>query len=539
MPIPGFWIPAFAGMSGARSDASLEQPVADYMLRQIATVSAGTLSSRLLGFVRDTLMASLLGAGPAADAFLFAFQLVNVARRLISEGAFNAIMVPAYLRVRQTGGKDSAQKFAGGVLGTTTAALIGVTAVFGLAMPLVVSLLAPGFAGHDSHGFAITTARLMLPYLAFAGPVAVIMALLNAEGRVAQSAFTPLLFNIVLILVTLGLLIAGGGDAENSATILAVTVGAAGLAQAFVLAFPGARMAHPVRLTANADVLQLLRRTLPGALAQSGPQLLVVAGAIAASLTPGSVAAIYFANRLIELPLGIVGVAAGTVVLTRLSDRALRDDADALQSRAIESALALALPAAIGLAVLAQPIVMLLFRHGAFTAGDAGRTALALAILSAALPAHALTKILAPAFFAREDFRAPLMAMLAGLAVATVAAILLQSRYAEAGVATAIAAGAWISAVVLIVMLSSRRQLAWDRRVARRLLQIVIAAAVMGAVLYVARIAGGIDQLTSFAALVGSVAALIAAGLALYLILLQLSGVFRVDELVRSLRKDP
>ena len=507
------------------------------MLRQIATVSAGTLSSRLLGFVRDTLMASLLGAGPVADAFLFAFQLVNVARRLISEGAFNAMMVPAYLRVRQSGGEMAAQNFAGGVLGTTTAALIGVTAVFGLAMPFVVSLLAPGFAGHDSSSFAIATARLMLPYLAFAGPVAVIMALLNAEGRVAQSAFTPLLFNIVLILVTLGLLIAGRGDAASAATILAVTVGAAGLAQAFVLAFPGARMARPVRLTAEADVLQLLRRTLPGALAQSGPQLLVVAGAIAASLTPGSVAAIYFANRLIELPLGIIGVAAGTVVLTRLSDSALRDDGDtdALQSRAIESALALVLPAAIGLAVLAHPIVILLFRHGAFTAGDAERTALALAILSAALPAHALTKILAPSFFAREDFRAPLIAMLAGLVAATAAAILLQSRYAEAGVATAIAAGAWISAAVLIMMLLSRQQLAWDRRIARRLLQIVIAAVVMGTVLYVARIATGIDDLANFAALVGSVAALIAAGLALYLVLLQLSGVFRVNELVRSL----
>jgi putative peptidoglycan lipid II flippase len=508
------------------------------MLRQIATVSAGTLSSRLLGFVRDTLMASLLGAGPVADAFLFAFQLVNVARRLISEGAFNAMVVPAYLRVRQSGGEVAAQKFAGGVLGTTTAALIGMTAVFGLVMPFVVGLLAPGFAGHEPQSFAIATARLMLPYLAFAGPVAVIMALLNAEGRVAQTAFTPLLFNVFLILATLGLLIAGPGDAASSATILAVTVGAAGLAQAFVLAFPGARLAHPVRLAAEPGVLQLLQRTLPGALAQSGPQLLVVAGAISASLTQGGVAAIYFANRLIELPLGIVGIAAGTVVLTRLSDNALRDDSDTdvLQSRAVESALALAFPAAIGLAVLAQPIVMLLFRHGAFTTDDAGRTALLLAVLSAALPAHALTKILAPAFFAREDFRAPLIAMLAGLAVAMVAAILLRPRYAEAGVATAIALGAWMSAGVLIAMLWFRRQFALNRRAARRLLQIAIAAVVMGAVLYVARIATGVDDLASFAALIGSVIALIAAGLALYLVLLQLSGVFRVNELVRSFR---
>src|SRR5579871_5787850 len=176
------------------------------MLRQIATVSAGTLASRLLGFIRDTLMASLLGAGPAADAFLFAFQLINVARRLVSEGAFNAMLVPAFLRIRQGQGDDAARRFAGGVLGTTAAALLGAAILFGLAMPFVVGLLAPGFAGQEAFGFAVAAARLMLPYLAFVGPVAVIMALLNAEGRVAQSAFTPLLFNILLIVVTLTLL---------------------------------------------------------------------------------------------------------------------------------------------------------------------------------------------------------------------------------------------------------------------------------------------------------------------------------------------
>ncbi len=388
-------------------------------------------------------------------------------------------------------------------------------------------------------GLPITTARLMLPYLAFVGPVAVIMALLNAEGRVAQSAFTPLLFNVLLILVTLLLLIVPPSDATAAAVTLAITVGAAGLAQAFVLAFPGARMAQPIRLSADGDVLQLLRRTLPGALAQSGPQLLVVAGAIAASLTPGSVAAIYFANRLIELPLGIVGVAAGTVVLTRLSDSALRDDVDAhaLQSRAVESSLALALPASIGLAVLAQPIVTLLFRHGAFTAEDAHRTALALTTLSFALPAHSLTKILAPIFFARENFRVPLIAMLAGLAVTTAAAIVLQPHYLEAGVAAAIAFGAWTSAVTLIIMLLSHKQLALADGTLRRLALIVMAGAVMGVVLYVVRIAIRVDSLENFAALFGSVAALIAGGVVLYLGLLQLSGIFRVNELVRALRK--
>src|SRR5262245_35774140 len=186
-------------MAGTSPAMTIERPRIQGMFRQIATVSAGTLSSRLLGFVRDTLMASLLGAGAAADAFLFAFQLINVARRLVSEGAFNAMLVPAFLRIRQDRGADAAKRFAGGVLGTTAVALVGATVIFGLVMPYVVALLAPGFSQRETHDFAITTARLMLPYLAFVGPVAVIMALLNADGRVAQSAFTPLLFNIFLI----------------------------------------------------------------------------------------------------------------------------------------------------------------------------------------------------------------------------------------------------------------------------------------------------------------------------------------------------
>jgi putative peptidoglycan lipid II flippase len=509
------------------------------MIRQIATVSAGTLASRLLGFIRDTLMASLLGAGAAADAFLFAFQLINVVRRLLSEGAFNAMLVPAFLRIRQDRGEDAAKNFAGAVLGTTAAALVGVTVVFGLVMPFVVDLLAPGFAQREAHGFAITTARLMLPYVAFVGPVAVIMALLNADGRVAQSAFTPLLFNVVLILVTLALLIARPGDAAASAMILASTVGVAGFAQAFVLAFPAARMAQPVRFSTDADVLRLLKRTLPGALAQSGPQLFVVVGAIAASLTPGAVATIYFANRLIELPLGIIGVAAGTVVLTRLSDRTPRDDADthALRLRAIESTLALALPASIGLAVLAQPIVTMLFRHGAFTAEDAERTALTLAILCAALPAHALTKILAPNFFAAENFRIPLVAMLAGLAVMAVPAIILQQRYGEAGVAAAIAFGAWVSTAVLIAMLLADERFALGANTLRRPAQIAVAASVMGVVLYVARLEVGIDRVQNVPILFGLVAVLITGSLALYVGLLHLTGIFRVNELVRALRK--
>ena len=169
------------------------------MIRSFLTVSTGTLASRLLGFVRDSMIAALLGAGPVADAFLVAFQLVNVVRRLLTEGALNAALVPAWLRVRDTDGAAAAAAFAGRVLGTVSAALIVAAALLGLLMPLVITALAPGFAGHETLQLAVDDARLMLPYLAFAGPVTVMMALLNAQGRFALTAFSPLLFNIALI----------------------------------------------------------------------------------------------------------------------------------------------------------------------------------------------------------------------------------------------------------------------------------------------------------------------------------------------------
>src|SRR5438045_7207969 len=204
------------------------------MIRSFLTVSSGTLASRLLGFIRDSMVAALLGAGPVADAFLVAFQLVNVVRRLLTEGALNAALVPAWLRLRDTEGAAAAAAFAGKLLGTVSAALVAATALLALAMPLVIAVLAPGFAGRDTLQTAVHDARLMLPYLAFAGPVTVLMAVMNAQGRFALTAFSPLLFNIALIVVMTVLLL-WRQDAAGAALILAGVVGTAGLLQLAIL----------------------------------------------------------------------------------------------------------------------------------------------------------------------------------------------------------------------------------------------------------------------------------------------------------------
>src|SRR5258705_11307152 len=259
------------------------------MIRSFLTVSVGTLASRLLGFARDAMIAALLGTGPVADAFLIAFQLVNVARRLLTEGALNAALVPAWRRGGETGGALAAAAFAGRVLGTVSAALIVAAALLGLVMPLVIAALAPGFVGYKTLQLAVNDARLMLPYLAFAGPVTVMMALMSAQHRFALTAFSPLLFNIALISVITALL-GWRQDAAFAATIIAATVGIAGLLQLLILLLcrGAGSVATPLRVSFDADMRGFLGKAIPGMIAGSGPQLLVVGGAIIAASSPSA-----------------------------------------------------------------------------------------------------------------------------------------------------------------------------------------------------------------------------------------------------------
>ena len=511
------------------------------MIRSILTVSTGTLASRLLGFGRDSMIAALLGAGPVADAFLVAFQLVNVVRRLLTEGALNAALVPAWLRVRETEGAVAAAAFAGRVLGTVSAALVAAAALIGVAMPFVITALAPGFAGHPTLQLAVDDARLMLPYLAFAGPVTVMMALLNAQGRFALTAFSPLLFNIALIAVMAALL-GWRLDAADTARVVAATIGLAGLLQLSMLVLRrGDSVAAPLRIAFDADMRGFFAKAIPGMLASSGPQWLVVAGAVIASSSPSAVSWLYFANRLIELPLGIVGVAMGTVLVPELT-RALRDEnrtamAQA-ESRGLELAVGLALPATLGLMALSEPIARLLFQHGAFTAADTSATAQALKWLALALPAHVLVKALSPAFFARHDTMTPLWATCTGVVVAIVSALLFGRLYGADGIAAGIALGAWSSALSLIRRGRASFGFSIDAAARRRLPRIAVAAFSMGALLWLTqRWLPAPDTVAHGLAQAALLAVLIAGAIAIYGLLLGLFGGANWRETASALRQ--
>lgn len=511
------------------------------MIRPLLTVSAGTLSSRLLGFVRDALVAALLGAGAVADAFLLAFQLVNVTRRLLTEGALNAALVPAWLRVREHNGPAAAAAFAGRLLGTVALATLVLALLVGVFMPLLIALLAPGFVGHPTLGLAVRDARLMLPYLAFAGPVAVMMGLFNAEGKVGLTAFSPLLFNAALIVVTAVLLFTSE-DEVMAARLLSATVGIAGLLQLSILVFNGRgeRLATPLRVSFDTAMRAFFAKAIPGMIAGSGPQLLIVIGAIVASSTPSAVSWLYFANRLIELPLGIVGMAMGAVLVPELS-RAVRGEDRAAQSeaasRGLELALGVALPATLGLIVLREPIVRLLFEHGAFGAQDTAATALALGILALGLPAQVLAKTWSAAFYAREDTRTPLVATLLGLGVALIAALPLGRLLGVAGVALAVALGSWSNAAVLLGQGLRRFGVSIDAAARLRIVRIGLAAAAMGGLLTL-KAQFALPWVTPAGTLAQAAAlgVLIASALIVYGGLLVLFGVVRPAALGTALR---
>jgi putative peptidoglycan lipid II flippase len=512
------------------------------MIRSFLTVSTGTLASRLLGFARDAMVAALLGAGPVADAFLVAFQLVNVVRRLLTEGALNAALIPAWLRVRETDGLIAAAAFAGSVLASVSAALIVAAGIIGLLMPFVITALAPGFAGQETLQLATDDARLMLPYLAFAGPATVMMALLNAQGRFALTAFSPLLFNIALISVMI-VLVFRRPDASHAALAIAATVGIAGLVQLLILVLRpgGGRIATPLRVAFDPPMRGFLAKAIPGMIAGSGPQLLIVGGAIIASGSPSAVSWLYFANRLIELPLGIVGVAMGAVLVPELARAVRADDRTVMthaESRGLELAVGLALPATLGLMALGDPVVRMLFEHGVFTEADTAGTAHALVWLALGLPAHVLTKALSPAFFARDDTATPLFATVKGFVVAIVLAIVLGQLFGVGGIAAGIAIGAWSNALALIRRGAATFGFSIDEAARRRLPRIVAAALVMGGCLWLAApfmlgLGGSAHRLVQAILVV----TLISAGMAIYGLLLALLGVIRWGEAVNAIRQ--
>lgn len=513
------------------------------LLRSVATVGSYTLLSRVFGFIRDILTAAILGAGPVADAFFVAQRLPNLFRSLFAEGAFSAAFVPLFAGTMAEHGKAAARNFAEDALAVLLAALFGFVLLGEIFMPAVMAVIAPGF-GEDpaKFGLAVDLARITFPYLLFIALVALQGGVLNSVDRFAAAAATPILLNLFLISALL--LMDRFGWHDGRALAWAVT--GAGLAQFLWLMFSCGRAGLALRLPLP-RLTPGVRRTLavmaPGTVGAGVTQLnLLISTALASLLPGGSVSYLYYADRLNQLPLGVVGIAVGTAILPPLS-RQIRlghlGEAVTTQNRGLELALLLTVPAAVALAVLAAPILAVLFQRGAFGPADTAATAAALAAYAAGLPAFVLVRVLMPAFFARHDTATPVKVAVAAMAANLCLTLLLMQFLAHVGIALATTAAGWVYAVTLLILLIRRGHFHFDRRARRSLPRIAAAALGMGAALIVLRIALAPALAGSAMVRVGALAGLICAGLAAFALLALALGITDWRGLMGRLRRQP
>lgn len=496
------------------------------LVKNVGTIGGLTLVSRIFGFARDMLLARVLGAGLAADAFQLAFTLPNTFRRLFAEGAFSVAFVPMYSRLlhgngEEGGGETAAAKFADDVLSVFLWVLLAFSALMMIVMPGIVWLLARDFQEvPGKFELAVFLSRTTFPYLALVSLVAMLSGLLNARSRFAPGAFAPVLLNIVLIAgITTGWWLRGDSHDDRIVAIaLAVSVSLAGVAQLAYLIWSVRRAGLRLhwrfpRFTPEVRKLGML--ILPATFGAGIYQISqFVDTFFATSLPQGSLTLLKLADRLNQMPLGIVGIALGTAILPMLSRHIHSGDAaeaQRLQANAFEMATLLTLPAAAALAICAPAFTAAFFVGGKFTAADGAIMANIVVALVAGLPAYVIVKILNPGFFAREDMRTPVWTALASLIINIAINLYVVERYGIVGLAGATAASASINCLLLYTMLHRRGWFHFTAKLAGKIARQLVAVAAMAALLWwimpmMAPYYGGgvLDRIWSLCALVAA-----------------------------------
>ncbi|MGE3624193.1 MAG: murein biosynthesis integral membrane protein MurJ, partial [Bdellovibrionales bacterium] len=446
--------------------------------RSLFTVSGLTVISRVSGFVRDTLTAMLLGAGPIADAAFVAQRLPNLFRSLFAEGAFSSAFVPLYTTEHQKNGFKAAQHFAGQALALLLAILIPFSIFIMLFMPFVIRLLAPGF--HDEpekYNLTVQLSLIAFPYLTLISITALQGGVLNAQGRFAAAAAAPISLNLVIVAALILAHFYGwhAGYTISWAFLLSGVVQASWLAISCYRAGTSLPLTWP-RLTGA--TLLLFKRIGPGALGAGAAQInMLLSTILASTLTTGAVSWLSYADRLQQLPLGIIGIAVSTTLLPLLSrhvEAGAEDNVRHYTSRALEFCIMLGLPAAMGLVMLAHPIVQTLFEHGAFEAEDTLQTAEALAAYAFGVPAFLLVKVFSAGFFARHDTATPVKLAIAAMVTNVAGAFLLLGPLQHVGIALANSVAIWVNALLLLFALRRRKVRITDGKMKKRMPRILV-----------------------------------------------------------------
>jgi putative peptidoglycan lipid II flippase len=511
------------------------------LFRAVATIGGNTMISRVLGLVRDMLTAQALGAGHLSDVFVVAQRLPNMFRTIFAEGAFSTAFVPLFAHKIADEGEAAAQEYAERAMAVLLTGLLAVTVLAEAFMPYLIPVIAWGFTDRPEQFAAATSlTRITFPYLLFISLVSLQGGILNSLGKFGAVAFTPVLLNVFMIAAVFW-----GRHYGHVVEALAWSVSIAGLAQFLWLALSCARAGMALKLPMprlSPDVRRLLALMAPGVFGASVNQInLFVSTNVASMLPAGSVTYLYYADRLNQLPLAVVGIAVGTAILPALSRQLRLGDTVAAadtQNRGLEFAFLFTLPAAAALAVIAQPILSVLLVRGDFTESAAHQTALALTVYAFALPALVAVKVLVPAFYARQDTRTPVRIAVASLVVNLVLTLILSRWFAHVGNALATSTAAWVNLILLALALRRRGHLSLDRRLLGTVPRQILAAIAMAAVLV------GVDRalapaladpstLLRILALVG----LIGSGLGSYGLFVFVTGAARWRDLKRLLRR--
>ncbi len=506
--------------------------MANRLIRSLFATGGMTLVSRVTGFVRDILLARLLGTTALADAFFVAFRIPSFLRRVFGEGAFSQAFVPvfaAHLNKDTPTNDAEARDFINHMAGSFALVLMGVTAIGVLAAPAIIWVLAPGFLAEPAkYHLAVRLLRITFPYLFFISLVAMAAGILNTRGRFAAAAFTPVILNLSLI-VAAGVIAPG---TPSPAVTVAWGVFVGGVLQ-LLFQIPFLRRAgflprlrfsflHP-------GVRRVFALMVPGIFGSSIAQInLVVDTMLASFLVTGSVSWLYYANRLLEFPLGIFGVALGTVILPHLSAKhakASGEDFGHTLDWALRWVIVIAVPAAVALIVLAMPMIFTLYRYGAFSAFDAAMTGRALVAFAIGLPAFVLIKVLAPGYYARQDTRTPVKIGTIALVANMAFNLILIWPLKHAGLALATSLSGLLNAWLLYRGLRRGHIYCPAPGWARLWVQVSVASAIMGAVLSFADRAPQVYEAASGGMRAAMLGAWIAAGLAVYATVMWLLGV--------------
>ncbi len=448
--------------------------------KSAATIGFYTLISRVLGFLRDVTIASAIGASMLADAFFVAFKIPNFLRRLFAEGAFNAAFVPMFAGMLAVEGQEKARAFADEALSFLIAVLMVISAACIIGMPWLMPLLAPGFSG-EKFALTVSLTRITMPYIIFISVVSLLGGMLNSFHRFAAVAATPIVMNLCLLIIPTLIL----PYVPTFAHALSVAVFMAGLTQMLWLVYFCRKLGILPRLKMprlSQEIVKLFKLIAPAALGAGVAQINLFIDLIIASFLTSAVSYLYYADRINELPLAVIGIAVGTVLLPTLS-RQVRsgklEEAIYSLNRAIEIGLLLSLPAAAALMVMAEPIVRTLYERGEFGIAESLQTAPALVAFAAGLPAFVMVKVLAPGFYANQDTKTPFKIASFCVVVNLCLNLALMGPLKHVGMALATGIAGWLNVFLMARTLYKRKLFIPDAMLLRRLPRMFLSTLVM------------------------------------------------------------